>query len=129
VKLDPGNATLYYNLGNVLRDQSRPDQASACFTAALRCDPEYVLAYNNHGLTLETLGRIDEARSAYETAITLDENCAEAHNRDSRLSCSPKGSFGPPDTGAKTTGLWPDGGSVGRKWPMKAVWHPTLLGE
>lgn len=67
------------NLGLLLRDTRRPDEAIACFRRTLEVDPGWIEAFNNLGLTLEAMGRSDEAISAYREAITREPRFAAAH--------------------------------------------------
>jgi len=67
------------NLGLLLRDTRRPDEAIACFRRTLEVDPGWIEAFNNLGLTLEAVGRSDEAISAFREAITREPRFAAAH--------------------------------------------------
>jgi len=43
----PGNAKVWYNYGNFLRDQEDKDGARLCYKESLRLWPDYVIALNN----------------------------------------------------------------------------------
>jgi tetratricopeptide (TPR) repeat protein len=66
------------NLGLLLRDTRRLDEAIACFQRTLEVDPGWFEAYNNLGLTLEAANRWDEACAAYAEAIRREPRFAAA---------------------------------------------------
>jgi tetratricopeptide (TPR) repeat protein len=75
------NATIpdfHNNLGLLLRDTRRLDEAIVCFRKTLEVDPGWFEAYNNLGLTLEAADRWDEACAAYEEAIRREPRFAAA---------------------------------------------------
>jgi protein O-mannosyl-transferase len=67
------------NLGNLLRDDKRLDEAVAHFQAALRVRPDLIKAHNNLANCLRELRRPDEAIDHYRRALTLEPNYVEAH--------------------------------------------------
>jgi tetratricopeptide (TPR) repeat protein len=67
------------NLGLLLRDTRRPDEAIACFRRTLEVDSGWIEAFNNLGLTLEAVGRSGEAIAAYRQAIAREPRFAAAH--------------------------------------------------
>jgi serine/threonine protein kinase/Tfp pilus assembly protein PilF len=75
--LEPGSAWGHYNLGCILDQNHKWEQAIASYAAALRCDPGFALAYLNRGLA-----RLDLKQ--YQTALDdLDE--AARRGRDDAL--------------------------------------------
>ena len=66
------------NLGLLLRDTQRLDEAIACFRRALEVEPRWIEAFNNLGLALEAAGRHDEAIAAYREAIAREPRFAAA---------------------------------------------------
>lgn len=72
------------NLGLLLRDTGRTDEALAAFARTLEVDPGYLEAYNNRALTLESLGRWDEAIAAYRTALEREPGFAAAQQNLAR---------------------------------------------
>jgi tetratricopeptide (TPR) repeat protein len=68
----PGSALVWLNLGNVLRDQKRPNDALACYAKALEIEPRLAEAHNNLGSVLHALYRFEEAERAYRAAIASD---------------------------------------------------------
>lgn len=79
IRLEPGDATLHFNLGNALFTLGRPDEAGEAFRQAVDIDPAYVEAWNNLGNVLADQQRPDEAARAYERAIQLLPTYADAH--------------------------------------------------
>src|SRR6516164_5953875 len=68
------------NLGNVLKEQGKLDEAVAQYRQALAVNPNYVEAYNNLGNALKQQGKLDEAVAQYQRALALRPNLADAHN-------------------------------------------------
>lgn len=82
------------NLGLLLRDTRRIEEALACFARTLEVDPGWLEAYNNMALTLEAAGRFDEAVAAYRTAIAREPRFAAAHQNLARVLLA-QGAFEP----------------------------------
>src|SRR6516162_271181 len=59
------------NLGNVLKEQGKLDNAVAQYHRALALKPDFAEAHNNLGNTLKKQGRLDEAVAQYERALAL----------------------------------------------------------
>ena len=68
------------NLGNVLQDLGRIDEAMAHYQAALRIKADYAEAHHNLGITLQTRGHLDEAISHFHEALRIKPDYAKAHN-------------------------------------------------
>ncbi len=68
------------NLGNLLRNRGRHDEAIACFREALSLRPNYPEAHNNLAIALRAQGKHDEAIANYQRALALRPTYAEAHN-------------------------------------------------
>jgi Flp pilus assembly protein TadD len=68
------------NLGLLLMNRGRTDEAMAHYRQALEINPTYGDAHYNLGLLLEKTGRTDEAMVYYQKALELDPNYAQAHN-------------------------------------------------
>jgi Tfp pilus assembly protein PilF len=62
-------ADFHNNLGLLLRDTGRGDEAIAQFDAALAINPGWIDVYSNMALTFEALGRWDDAIDAYRKAL------------------------------------------------------------
>jgi tetratricopeptide (TPR) repeat protein len=74
IELDPKNANLWNDLGNLLRDHfGRYDEAETAYRTAIELDPEDAYPWIGLGNLLQVhLGRYDEAEAAYRKAIELD---------------------------------------------------------
>ena len=68
----PAYGLAWFNLGNVLRDQHRPEEALDVYRRAIACDGALLEAHNNLGATLLSLGRTAEAVTAYRHALALN---------------------------------------------------------
>ncbi len=68
------------NLGVVLAEQGRLDEAIQHYQQALELNPDYIEAHNNLGNELAAQGRLSEAIPHYERALQLQPNYPEAHN-------------------------------------------------
>ena len=79
-KFLPDDADVHSNLGNVLGDLGRLDEAEACYRRALQIDPHNANVLSNLGATLSDLGRPDEAEASYRRALQIKPGFAEAHS-------------------------------------------------
>jgi protein O-mannosyl-transferase len=68
------------NLGLVLQQSNRVDEAAAHFREATRLRPAYPEAIYNLGNVLAAQGRLAEAAEQYERALRLDDRFAVVHN-------------------------------------------------
>jgi tetratricopeptide (TPR) repeat protein len=69
VPLNPADADLRVNLGNLLMIAGRFQEAEQEFRAALASSPNHAMSHNNLGLLLTRTGRMDEARRHLEFAL------------------------------------------------------------
>ena len=76
----PDHVQAQSNLGLIMADQGRLDEAVAHYRCALVLKPDYAEAHNNLGNALKAQGKLDEAVSAFQRALALKPNFAEAHN-------------------------------------------------
>jgi protein O-GlcNAc transferase len=72
------NRFVYVNLGALLQEQGRLDEALAAFDAALALDPAYTEAHFNRGVVLAQQGRPEQAVEAYSAAVRLRPDYVEA---------------------------------------------------
>lgn len=72
IPLSPGDALLYYNLGNAQRELGKSKQALSSYEQAARLMPNDADIHNNLGNVYRELGRLDEAITSYQKAITLN---------------------------------------------------------
>ncbi len=77
VQLDPKDAEAYYNLGIVMQELGRLDEAEAIYKKAITLKPDHKV-YNNLGNVMQELGRLDEAEASYKKAITLKPDFIQA---------------------------------------------------
>ena len=69
----------HFDLGVVLSDQGRMEDAIHHYRRALEITPAYVEAHNNLGNALATRGELEEAMRHYQRALKIDPNFAMAH--------------------------------------------------
>ena len=84
-KLDVRHVAARINLGRLLHEAGRLEDAQRVYREALReCEPDPTL-YFNLGVLLEDSSRNDEAIAAYLQALTEDPDFADAHYNLARL--------------------------------------------
>jgi tetratricopeptide (TPR) repeat protein len=84
-KLDVRHVAARINLGRLLHEAGRLEDAQRVYREALReCEPDPTL-YFNLGVLLEDSARNDEAIEAYLQALTEDPDFADAHYNLARL--------------------------------------------
>ncbi len=71
---------VYFNLGKVLNDLGRYDEAVARFEQAIALRPNHAEAYNNLGVVLRNQRKHGEAAARFEQAIAWRFDYAEAHH-------------------------------------------------
>jgi tetratricopeptide (TPR) repeat protein len=76
-RLDPTGAA-HYDLGSLLLELDRTEEAIAAFRASLTLAPNYVPAHNNLGIALGIQGRLDEAIGHFQQALTLQPDSEDA---------------------------------------------------
>ena len=79
LRLDPSFADATLNLGALLCEQARPEEALALYDQALRRAGDSALLHYNRAIACEDLGREDEAVTGYEQCIRLQPDFADAH--------------------------------------------------
>jgi len=80
IKINPNYADAHNNLGVLLSDLKRYEEAEKEFREAIRINPNDAGAHNNLGNLLKNLKRYEEAEKEYREAIRINPNYAEAHN-------------------------------------------------
>jgi Flp pilus assembly protein TadD len=75
-----GNFIGHNNLGNVLIQKGRVDEAIIHYQAALQIKPDFEEAHNNLGIALFQKGNVDEAIARYQKALQIRPGYADAHN-------------------------------------------------
>ncbi|MDP7653006.1 MAG: tetratricopeptide repeat-containing glycosyltransferase family protein [Rhodospirillales bacterium] len=79
LRLDPGFADAYANMGVALRSVGRFGAAIACYRRALVLGPETAGVHSNLGNALRDMDRYDEALAALDVAISLRAGFADYH--------------------------------------------------
>jgi tetratricopeptide (TPR) repeat protein len=83
--IDASHADAHLNLGRLLHDAGRLDEAEKHYRAAAGADVEGARAHFNLGVLAEDRGRVKEALAAYREALLHDEHLAPAHFNLSKL--------------------------------------------
>jgi len=85
VRDDPTDAGAWINLGRLLHEQGRLEEAESVYRRGLdACGPDGVI-YFNLGVVLEDLRRTQAALEAYKSAIGEDPSLADGHYNLARL--------------------------------------------
>ena len=80
-RLDPADAVIPFNLGNVLDELERPREAEFAYRQALARSPDLADAWYNLGVLQEKTGREEQALASYRRAIAIEPRYADAmHN-------------------------------------------------
>ncbi|MFQ5686345.1 MAG: tetratricopeptide repeat protein, partial [Candidatus Scalindua sp.] len=80
IMLNPDYADAHNNLGAVLKEQHKLDDAIKSFYHSIELNPDYADAHNNLGAVRQEQHKLDEAIVSYRHAISLKPDYAEAHN-------------------------------------------------
>lgn len=83
--LAPDHVDAYMNLGALLCDANRCDEAVDLYERALEIRPDAAHLHYNLGVALEDAGRRDAALASYERCLALDPRFADAHFNAARL--------------------------------------------
>ena len=79
IRLDPGFADAYANMGVALRTLGRYGAAIACYRRALALGPDNAGVRSNLGNALRDMDRHAEALAAHQRAVELDPAAPDAH--------------------------------------------------
>ena len=77
--LRPDYIEAHNNLGNMLRDMGRLEDAIDSFGKALALDPENAVLHYNAGNTLKALRRPEDAVASYRKALAINPDFTEVH--------------------------------------------------
>jgi tetratricopeptide (TPR) repeat protein len=83
--LGPDHADAYLNLGALLCEGRRCDEAVTLYDEALRRHPDEALLHFNRAIALEDQGRPAEALASYHASLRLAPDLADAHYNAARL--------------------------------------------
>ncbi|MFZ2302847.1 MAG: tetratricopeptide repeat protein, partial [Gallionella sp.] len=78
--LSPDYAAAHNNLGIILFDFRRMEEAEASYLRALQLKPDFAEAHNNLGSALRHMGRLEEAEASCRRALEIRPGNADAHN-------------------------------------------------
>jgi len=78
MKMDPGDPTAPFNLGNVLRAGGRTLEAESAYRAAVKADPAFAPAWYNLADVLDDQHRTAEAVDCLERALAAEPDYADA---------------------------------------------------
>ncbi|MBN8750923.1 MAG: tetratricopeptide repeat protein [Variovorax sp.] len=82
---DPAHAHTYLNLGFMLCEAQRFEEAESLYSVARRhCEDDPLILFN-HAVALEAIGRKGEALAAYEQSLILDPLLLDAHQNAALL--------------------------------------------
>jgi len=76
---EPNNPALLNELGDILMQYGRLQQAITQYEKALRAQPDLAIAWNNLGVALTASGQMTDGESAYRRAIKLNPAYALAY--------------------------------------------------
>lgn len=79
IKVYPYSAVALTNLGFLLHNQERNDEALSMFQRAIQADPDYAEAYNNAGLVFESRKDYLQAENYYKKAASIDPDLFQAY--------------------------------------------------
>jgi tetratricopeptide (TPR) repeat protein len=85
LELDPHHAEAHINLGRLLHEAGRLEDALGHYRLALQANPDDSTAAFDLAIALEDVGRTGEAIQAYEQAIRSDPKLADAYFNLARL--------------------------------------------
>ena len=80
IRLKPGDAEAWNNLGALRRQQGRADEALSSYRRALELRPGFAEVHHNIGLLLASVGRLEEAAEEFGEALRLKPDSADVHN-------------------------------------------------
>ncbi|RJQ70906.1 MAG: tetratricopeptide repeat protein [Desulfobacteraceae bacterium] len=68
----PEYTDAHNNLGNILRESDRLEEAEACYRKVIALDSRNANAWNNLGSVLRAKGQLDQAQAAYTRAMAIE---------------------------------------------------------
>jgi tetratricopeptide (TPR) repeat protein len=78
IKKFPEDAFGHFQLGNVLFQQKKSEEAIGVYQEAIRLKPKYALAFNAIGMVYASQSRWEEAITEYKKALEINPNYGEA---------------------------------------------------
>ncbi len=80
LELEPRYPEALVNLGDVLHDQNRIEEAIACYQRAIEIRPDHASAYFGLGIALQSNFEWDAALAAYAKTLSFEPDRADVHN-------------------------------------------------
>ena len=74
------NCPAFYNLGLIMQEWEKIDEAIVYYKQAIAINPNFVQAHNNLGNIYQELDKLDEALEYYQSAIQINPNCLEVQS-------------------------------------------------
>jgi tetratricopeptide (TPR) repeat protein len=79
IQRNPDCWMAYLNLGQILGNRGRLDEAMGCYASAIRIKPDCKMAHLNLGEAFVRCHRLNDTMAEYDTALAIDPDYAEAH--------------------------------------------------
>ncbi|HSF47406.1 MAG TPA: tetratricopeptide repeat protein [Burkholderiales bacterium] len=79
IELDPRHAGAHINLGRLLHQSGRLEEAEAVYRSGVEKCGEEALLFFNFGVLLEDMRRIERAMKTYQAALRIDPGLADCH--------------------------------------------------
>jgi len=85
IKYNPDAWLAHNNLGYIMVEQNRLDEAKVQFIEALRIKPDYSEAHNNLGVVYSRMGDVANAITQYQAALQVNPDYGDAQNNLDKL--------------------------------------------
>lgn len=85
LELQPDNATLHFDLGNVLFQLEQYGESADCFQRAITLDDEFAMAWHNWGTVQAVTGDFVNAERSLRASLRLAPNYADSHQTLSEI--------------------------------------------
>ncbi|XP_053597358.1 protein O-mannosyl-transferase TMTC4 [Microplitis demolitor] len=79
LRLNPQYAQAMNNLGNLLNNQKRYQEAKDLLKKAVGLQPDFAAAWMNLGIVLAALKQFEESKRCYETSLSHRRHCPDCH--------------------------------------------------
>lgn len=80
IKKNPSAWMAHNNLGKILMDHEKVEEATNHYKASIKAKPDYFLAHYNLGIALTKMENLEEALTHYRTAIKINSGYFVAYN-------------------------------------------------
>ena len=85
IEIQPNFYFAYNNMGNVLKDLCRLDEAKIYYQKCIKINPEYIDAYIGLGKTFLDYNKLEESAAAFKQALKLKPENGELHRHLSQV--------------------------------------------